>query len=108
MYCDICKIKQFNVKKLLLRPTYTFYMYLYMSSDDTSFVQSDAANDNFSLVKFHRSRRLLAATKNRTIFSSLSSLWINLSTYKIRSVYNSVFNFQICGTFQPVFKNNFF
>ena len=45
----------------------------------TSFVQSEVANDDFSLVKFHRSRSWLAATKNRTIFSSLSSLWINLS-----------------------------
>ena len=26
----------------------------------------------------------MAATKNKTIFSSLSSVWINLSTYKIK------------------------
>ena len=49
----------------------------------TSFVQPEAVNDDFSLVKFHRSRRWLAATKNRTIFSSLSSVWINFGTYKI-------------------------
>ena len=49
----------------------------------TSFVQSDSANDDFLPVEFYRSRRWLAATKNTTIFSSLSSLWIDLSIYKI-------------------------
>ena len=77
---DILKIKRrlasFCAKDDVGCCTITFHWW------KTSFVQSDAANDNFSLMKFHRSRRWLAATKSRTIFSSLSSLWINLSTYK--------------------------
>ena len=79
---DILKIKRrlasFRAKDDKACRTTTFHLW------KTSFVQSDAANDDFSLAKFHRSRRWLAATKNRTIFSSLSSVWINLSTYKIK------------------------
>ena len=56
------------------------------TGEKTSSVQSDAANDDFSQVKFHRSCRWLSATGNRTIFSSLSYLWINLCTYEIKSV----------------------
>ena len=69
----------------------------FFTSEKTSFVQSDAANDNFSLVKFHRSRRWLAATKNRTIFSSLSSQWINLSTYEINPYMRRSINFRRLG-----------
>ena len=79
---DILKIKRrlasFRAKDDKACRTTTFHLW------KTSFVQSDAANDDFSLAKFHRSRRWLAATKSRTIFSSLSSVWINLSTYKIK------------------------
>ena len=79
---DILKIKRrlpsFRAKNDVACRTITFHKW------KTLFVQSDAANDNFSLVKFHLSRRWLASTKNRTIFSSLSFLWINLSTYKIK------------------------
>ena len=79
---DILKIKRrlasFRAKDDKACRTTTFHLW------KTSFVQSDAANDDFSLAKFHRSRRWLAATKSRAIFSSLSSVWINLSTYKIK------------------------
>ena len=78
----ILKIKRrlasFRAKDDVACRTITFHQW------ETSFVQSDAANNDFSLVKFHLSRRWSAATKNRTIFSSLSFLWINLSTYKIK------------------------